>query len=135
MAYSDISQALKDIATVSKKLHDQEINSKIIDLQGMVIDLMLENQDLRQKLNTVGNFEKRKNKLKKLGNYWAKDEETLNKFKKESYPYSDEVLAGIYCSTCLLRDNKFVSVNNRSGSNSGTLMCPVCNRFGSVNSH
>lgn len=127
MGYSDISQALKDIATAGKKLHDQEINTKIIDLQGMVMDLMLENQDLKQQLNSLNGVEERKSKLKKYGMFWVKDEETLSVLEKESSPLPDKLTANIYCPRCLAKDNKFVSVDNFQYYGDWKLKCPVCN--------
>ncbi|MGA3431796.1 hypothetical protein [Lactiplantibacillus plantarum] len=134
MLYSEISQALKDLAAAAKRAQDLEVNNKIIDVQEMIMELMEENRNLQQQLNNTKKIEERRRKLKKIGNYWAKDEATYKKFKEETYPYSDEVLANIYCATCLWKDNNFISVNNHSKLYGGQLICPVCRSFNSVHS-
>lgn len=127
MVYADISQALKDIAAAGKKIHDQDINSKIIDLQGMVMDLMIENQELKQQLLKGNDIEARKTSLKKFGIFWVKDQETLDKLKNLKAPYPDELTANIYCPSCLARKDKFISVYNiKLYNNVWYLACPSC---------
>lgn len=127
MLYSEISQLLKDIAAVGKTLQDQEINSKIIDLQGMIMDLMQENQELSQKVNEFDSIKNKKKLLKKFGNFWAQDAETLAILNKQKAPYDDELTTSIYCPRCLAQDNKLVPVNNfQQFDDLYELICPVC---------
>lgn len=135
MVYSEIRQLLKDIATGGKKLHDQEINSKIIDLQGMIMELMQENQELEQKVNEFASIEDKKKLLKKFGNFWVKDSATLEEIKHSQEPYSDNLTERIYCPKCLGNDDNFISVNTFKYGDVWTLKCPVCNFWASVNSH
>ncbi|MZV24753.1 hypothetical protein [Lactiplantibacillus plantarum] len=53
MLYSEISQALKDLAAAAKRAQDLEVNNKIIDVQEMIMELMEENRNLQQQLNNT----------------------------------------------------------------------------------
>lgn len=91
VVYSEISQMMKDIGSVAKKINDSELNSLIIDLQGKVMDLYNENMELTNEVST----------LKK-----EKDISSQITFDENGFVYYQE--DGPYCPGCYGSDGILV---------------------------
>ncbi|WP_436669664.1 hypothetical protein [Lactiplantibacillus plantarum] len=135
MGYSDVSQFIHDVLGVTRKIRDQDVATKVLQLTQITTDLLLENADLKKQINDASEFKSQKEQLRKFSFFWVKDPATLEEIKHLQEPYSDDLTARIYCPKCLGNDDKFISVNNFKYGDGWTLRCPVCNFWASVNAH
>lgn len=126
MGYSDVKEIFNDVKQLANKIQNQELNSKILDLQASMMELATENLDMRDKLLKVDNLAKFKNSLVRKGDFWVKNEEIRSKI-SSGEELDDDVIACIYCPVCLA-DDKVISVNNHlfDIGFDRELSCPVC---------
>lgn len=109
----NLIETVKAIANITKKIGDIELNSKIIDLQSDVLELLEENHRLRQEIANNENEDKIENSLFVKGHFY--------------YRKNNELEDGPFCTACWDNNKKLIRCHI-SESFGGVKMadCPVC---------
>lgn len=108
VVYSEISNMLKDISKIAKKINDSELNSSIIELQGQVMDLYNENIEL---VHDVATLKKERDITKQVA------------FGKNGYVFVND--DGPYCPGCYGSKNNLVRLTP-DGSSRHYYKCSSC---------
>lgn len=113
MGYSDLSQLFKDIGAHVKKIKDIDLTNDVLDLQGKMIELFTENQELKQK----------------LADLQENDELAKNIVFQDGAYYNKETGEGPFCSSCWESNNKLIHLI-RHVHGIELSQCPQCkNRY------
>ncbi|MFT8878871.1 MAG: hypothetical protein ABF913_04825 [Oenococcus sp.] len=111
VSYHDIKEMISDAKKLAKGINDSELNSKLMDLQGTVLDLLAENSDLRDENKELKKDRFNEDNLKKVGDFW--------KLPNRDY---------FYCPRCWGKDHKLIPCNDYEPAQGiKALICPVCN--------
>lgn len=134
-AYTEISAAIKDASKAIQKSKDSDLRQKAIDLQGIAMNLNMENSDLKHQIEILKGQLAEKNQMAldkeslcRFQSFWVSDEATRDQIEAHGTPIDRDFLAHIYCPKCLVERNQLVPVNGYGSKENRLyqLMCPVC---------
>lgn len=134
VGYSDVSAILKDFGTLVKKSKDVEMNNKMLDLQRLVYDLIMEKgnlelqvKNLKMSLAKLNEDNLHRKELTRYKQFWVANESVKNQLKNRNGGIIDDnILQFVYCPKCYGNSSKLVSVENVRWSGNLELICPVC---------
>lgn len=109
ISYNDIRKLLLDARELATGAKDIRLTSKLIDIQGVLYDLLEENKELKDQINQLENNKALEKRLTKVGRFW-KDPEAEYLYCPKCYangklvvcdPIDDTTIGDVYeCPNC-----------------------------------
>ena len=119
ISYSDIRKMLLDARELATGSKDIRLTGKLIDIQGVLYDLLEENKELKDKIKQLENNKALEKRLIKIGRFW-KDPERIYLYCPRCYangklvacdPIDNTIIGDVYeCPNC-----RFTSSNPYKG--------------------
>ncbi|MBN2734758.1 MAG: hypothetical protein JXQ82_07880 [Methanomicrobiaceae archaeon] len=112
-------EALKDAASLAKKVDNIELYQKLLDLQAQALDIQSDNSEKQKRINEL---ESEISRLKEVQKINAEDV-----VQDTNYPFFTLESEGNkikYCSNCWRNNGKIVQFSSPNGVHR---MCPMCN--------
>ncbi|QDV49569.1 hypothetical protein [Gimesia fumaroli] len=106
---------VKEVTELIKKIGNQELYEKIVNLSDDIFTLREENLALKEKLKELESAFETDNKLVRHGNYYCVE------------GHEDALNDSIYCMACWDHDRKLVNLIRESGYDGVTISCNICN--------